>query len=466
MEDTFLPVPPLRTTDQLQLTSTPWKITLRGHLNQAILVENSPLLQHLRVTANFYITQENLVFKHLIQLFPNLHTAEAEVLGSEWISQEEEVLKNEKFALPPLPLFKSPMKALFWNCRGAANPHFRRHFRNLMEAHHPQLPGITETRVGNTRSTNIYKSLGFSNFHITEPISYAGGIWLLWNSLEIHCNVLSVTQQEIHGCIQARILNSKYGGIGRLHCKSSPTWKNLFKGVDFLEKGSKMLLHNGITIRFWTDNWAKCSPLRGCIAGPLSLTDSSLCVGDCWVNNNWDFSRISFVLPPKILTSIKSTSPSWFNYGNDICVWKYSSDDNFCSNSAYLLSKEFRSSPPFSNWSWVWAIPTNPHILYFVWRVLHQKLNTKSHLFHRKIVDDNLCPVCRCVLETIDHVLRECPTVTHYWSCVGIPFDVIPSFSIDLHAWFKLNCQSHISHPSSVHWAILFPFVCWAIWLN
>ncbi|XP_028071512.1 uncharacterized protein LOC114273895 [Camellia sinensis] len=287
------------------------------------------------------------------------------------------------------------------------------------------------------------------------------------------CLVNAVSMAKLSWCLSrednslwAKTLKSKYGGTMRVCSKTSPTWRNMLKGSNILEKGSKMLIKDGRSTRFWIDEWAKCGPLRGCIEGPLAPSDSSLRVCDCWVANDWDFSRLSFVVPSEILDCIRSTSLSWFNTGKDIRVWKHSTDGKFRSNFAYLLTKEFHNSPPITNWSWVWAIRVTPRILHFVWRVLYLKLNTKTQLFHRQIVADNLCPVCKCLPETIDHVFRDCPSASHCWSCISIPSEVIPSFSLELHSWFKLNCQSRVVHCSTVNWAILFPFVCWAIWLH
>ncbi|KAL7192621.1 hypothetical protein ACSBR2_024444 [Camellia fascicularis] len=128
IEETFLPAPPLPTWEFMQMDLIPWEFTLRGHLNQAIVVEQSPKLQRLRVTADFCTMQANRAFEHTIQLYPYLHSDEALALGPKWISPKEEVLNKEEFALPPLPLFKAPMKVLLWNCRGAANPHFPQAF--------------------------------------------------------------------------------------------------------------------------------------------------------------------------------------------------------------------------------------------------------------------------------------------------------------------------------------------------
>ncbi|XP_028089100.1 uncharacterized protein LOC114289558 [Camellia sinensis] len=94
------------------------------------------------------------------------------------------------------------MKVLLWNCRGAASPHFRRHFFTLVNEYHPHLVILTETRVGGTRGKTLSENLGFSNVHISDPIGFAGGIWLLWNDLEIACEVLLTTEQEIHAWIK------------------------------------------------------------------------------------------------------------------------------------------------------------------------------------------------------------------------------------------------------------------------
>ncbi|KAL7216100.1 hypothetical protein ACSBR1_028109 [Camellia fascicularis] len=103
---------------------------------------------------------------------------------------------------PLLLLFNPPMKVLLWNYRGAASPHFRRHFFTLVNEYHPQLVILTETRVGGTRGKTLSENLGFSNVHISDPIGFSGGIWLLWNDLQIDCEVLLTTEQEIHAWIK------------------------------------------------------------------------------------------------------------------------------------------------------------------------------------------------------------------------------------------------------------------------
>lgn len=60
----------------------------------------------------------------------------------------------------PPPLSNPPMKILYWNCGGAGNPHFVRHFKDLLKVHQPHMVVISETRVNRDRADDICKSLG------------------------------------------------------------------------------------------------------------------------------------------------------------------------------------------------------------------------------------------------------------------------------------------------------------------
>ncbi|GMP52745.1 hypothetical protein CsSME_00018448 [Camellia sinensis var. sinensis] len=135
--------------------------------------------------------QEYWELDHHVRVIPFLKKTIETTMGPEWIEEKNETLTQKEVDLPHLPLFKTPMKVLLWNCRGATNPHFLRHFNNLMKDHRPQLVVITETRVGGTRGATLCQNLGFPKHHIVETHSFAGRIWLLWNDLEIHRDIIA-----------------------------------------------------------------------------------------------------------------------------------------------------------------------------------------------------------------------------------------------------------------------------------
>lgn len=61
---------------------------------------------------------------------------------------------------------------------------------------------IIETRISGDRAVRISQDFGFTNFAIADSVGFSGGLWLLWNEDEIHCDILDVTTQEIHACVQ------------------------------------------------------------------------------------------------------------------------------------------------------------------------------------------------------------------------------------------------------------------------
>ena len=52
----------------------------------------------------------------------------------------------------------------------------------------------------------------------------------------------------------------------------------------------------------------------------------------------------------------------------------------------------------------------------FQFRCLHSILNTKYLLKRKKVVDDDCCSFCKEEVETMDHLLFECPVSQTFWS--------------------------------------------------
>ncbi|KAF7810466.1 reverse transcriptase [Senna tora] len=86
----------------------------------------------------------------------------------------------------------TPINIPEWNARGAASAEFRRAIIDLKTRHLPRVVFITETRVGGIRAKNIIRSIGYDGFYKVDPMGYAGGLWLLWDSafvkMDIHGN--------------------------------------------------------------------------------------------------------------------------------------------------------------------------------------------------------------------------------------------------------------------------------------
>ncbi|KAF7818437.1 reverse transcriptase [Senna tora] len=91
---------------------------------------------------------------------------------------------------------------LAWNARGAASADFQRAIMDLKNRHLPRVVFISETRVGGIRAENIIKSIGYDGFYKVDPMGYAGGLWLMWNSSFVKMDIHGESFQEIQATME------------------------------------------------------------------------------------------------------------------------------------------------------------------------------------------------------------------------------------------------------------------------
>jgi len=73
------------------------------------------------------------------------------------------------------------MKIMVLNCKGALSRNFCKIIMDMMKDSNLDILVVTETRVGGDRVKEIINKLPFDGAVHTNTISYAGGLWLLWN---------------------------------------------------------------------------------------------------------------------------------------------------------------------------------------------------------------------------------------------------------------------------------------------
>ena len=93
-------------------------------------------------------------------------------------------------AIHPFPI----MNVLIWNCRGAMKPLFRKTVMYLVDWHNPIVMVITETRLSGAKADEIIETLPFDGAVVTDTISFASGIWLLWRSDLVQVEALVSTE--------------------------------------------------------------------------------------------------------------------------------------------------------------------------------------------------------------------------------------------------------------------------------
>lgn len=103
--------------------------------------------------------------------------------------------------------------------------------------------------------------------------------------------------------------------------------------------------------------------------------------------------------------------------------WSFNSSKEFTVISCYNRFKEKFSGPPLNpiiikRVDLLWKVRVPPKILFFSWRIIHNKIATKDQLWKRGIVlDGNDANFVFCSLEekSILHLLGGCPVLVGIW---------------------------------------------------
>ncbi|KAK4258548.1 hypothetical protein QN277_004989 [Acacia crassicarpa] len=148
---------------------------------------------------------------------------------------------------------------------------------------------------------------------------------------------------------------------------------------------------------------------------------------------------------------------------NGLLRWKWTKDGQFTVKSAYDSLRPLANLPD-KLWGSIWKIKAPERCKIFLWLVLHNRLLTNVSRCKRGLSEDGRCPVCKVDLETLLHVLRDCPGTHELWRQI-VPSHLWNTFtSLDLDSWMRWNLTSRGGSQKSEEWKQLFAIICWWLW--
>jgi hypothetical protein len=91
------------------------------------------------------------------------------------------------------------------------------------------------------------------------------------------------------------------------------------------------------------------------------------------------------------------------------------SRDKLDTSAIYrLLKAKGQQNDPASSFIWKNAMP--PRVQMFFWLLLKGRIQCRSNLFRKHIVDSPACLICDADQETPDHLIFQCPIAAQFWS--------------------------------------------------
>jgi hypothetical protein len=104
-----------------------------------------------------------------------------------------------------------------------------------------------------------------------------------------------------------------------------------------------------------------------------------------------------------------------------------------------------------------WQNHAPPRVKFFAWLLTRKRIQCRSNLQRRKVLEDATCEVCGRGDENANHIIFNCPFAASFWSGIGF---VIPADA-------DVSCLDKLSRPAQVppeHFSTLILLCCCQLW--
>lgn len=193
-----------------------------------------------------------------------------------------------------------------------------------------------------------------------------------------------------------------------------------------------------------------------------------LCVNEVCVSPRiWNWDAISFVLPQDIKLSIAAVPINPISSNRDSSVWKDSINGEFKLQSAYSLAKQLlhRNDTPIlssTDFGWIWKTHSHVRKKFFLWKLLHNGLPVNDVIVPKGIGFSDLCPLCGCGKETLQHLLFDCEMACLVWK--EISNHTTLTAHGDFLGWVKINSSSKVLNSLNIEHGTLVIYTLWNLW--
>lgn len=132
---------------------------------------------------------------------------------------------------------------------------------------------------------------------------------------------------------------------------------------------------------------------------------------------------------------------------DDLVAWAFTSNGNFSLWTAYNAAKGLNVlNPTTSSLSWIWKLKVPPKFILFIWICSNNSIPIKEVLGSRGLSLDQRCSICNSHIESISHMLKECPTQ----SASRINLVILQGYTPPLASLSQIGCMS----TAPLYWSL------------
>ncbi|CAA7018347.1 unnamed protein product [Microthlaspi erraticum] len=303
-----------------------------------------------------------------------------------------------------------------------------------------------------------------------------GGLGIRQSSLMNKALLAKVGWRMLHDVtsLWSKVVRSKYR-VGDIHDGSwlvtkgtwSSTWRSVVLGLkEVIVPGHGWVIEDGRSIQFWTDKWliGQALEAESIVEVPQAILYSKAC--DMWIDGiGWDMQRIGPYVTEDVRLSLAAVVIDKAEGVQDRLSWSDAPDGKFTVSSAYRnLSRDRVFKPNMGQFfRRVWRVLAPERVRVFFWLVGNHGIMTNQERFRRHIGDMEICQVCKAGVESILHVLRDCPAMTGLWRRIVPAGKQQVFFTSPLLNWIFDNLSAEAGTGLGL-WPTLFAVAVWWVW--
>ncbi|KAK7267371.1 hypothetical protein RIF29_20042 [Crotalaria pallida] len=149
--------------------------------------------------------------------------------------------------------------------------------------------------------------------------------------------------------------------------------------------------------------------------------------------------------------------------GADMRIWPGTKLGDFSISSAYSLICGHGNNDKDPFWKKIWQIEAPERVRSLIWRINHGRLPTNEKR-HKWGLSSPYCYHYYDKIESIIHVLRDCPLASLMWVNLLAPQSLVHFFSTDLISWVKDNLIRDWGRDNSFQWSSIWAQGCALLW--
>ncbi|XP_028754982.1 uncharacterized protein LOC114714409 [Neltuma alba] len=301
------------------------------------------------------------------------------------------------------------------------------------------------------------KNVGGLGFRKLSSMNKACGVKIAWK-------LKSESTRLWADVLRHKYIYSRTGCEWEAKATDSRLWHFICQQQQILNQGICWQIRNGCTVKFFTDAWLK--PfffLKDVCMRHVSDIELESVVATWVSNGQWDYNRLSSILPPDIINMLIAKCPPNEVLGDDILIWGGNNSGQFKIKDAYWMIEDKGNSPISRVFDVIWKWKGVERIRVFLWLMVQDRLPTNERRSRWSLTSPN-CPWCCDSVETITHILRDCRYAKQLWEELVHPRWKRHFFSKNLTEWVHFNLKKEIGLNEEASWSQLWGVATWKLW--